>query len=620
MTARDGILLVALGLGVSLLAVAAGDAGTAARETARLNAWLDARYTEELQQSPMRLTQLGRKERYDEIDDFSEAGDLAEYQLLERSVAELRKQFDYEQLTPEGKISYDFWVYRLHILQESLPFLRHPYQFGTQGGAHSDLPDFLINMHSVDTRREMQDYIARIKAIARALRQSLERAQVAAAEGIRPPRFAYESAIEIAGNIIRGAPFTADATDDSPLWADARGKIASLQARGIIDARTAGALRAETAAALKDSLLPAYRELISWLQADLPHADRNARGVAALPNGRQYYDYTLAYYTTTRLTAQQIHALGLAEVARIREDIEALMTKLAFEGSMVEFFDFVRTDPRFYFSNDEAGRQAYINLSRHYIDTMYERLPGYFGILPRGGLLVKRVEPFMEQDGMSAFYVEGTADGSRPGVYYLHLSDMTALNKTDIESTAYHEGIPGHHMQIAIALEQSELPAFRHEIWHAAYGEGWALYAEYLAREMGAFEDSYSDFGRLSWELVRAVRLVVDTGLHALGWSEQEAVDYMLANTAVPELSVRSEVQRYLEDPGQATSYKVGMVKLLELREHARGVLGEQFDIRDFHDTVLGGGSLPLPILERRVTEWTAARAANATGQLPPGD
>lgn len=614
-------LVLVFGLWLPLLNARATEPATAAAETARLNSWLNASYEEELRQSPMQLTSLGRKTGYAEIDDFSEAGELAEYRLLEQSVAELRRTFDYEKLTPEGRISYDFWIYRLQVFKEGLPFLRHHYQFTSEWGVHSYLPEFLINLHSVDTEQEMVDYIARVRASARALRQSLQRAQVAAAEGIRPPRFAYESVIDVAGKVITGVPFNADSNTDAPLWADANSKITSLLTRGLINATTAQTLRKQTRAALNESLLPAYRELIAWLQRDLPNTNVTAQGATSLPNGKAFYDYCLAYYTTTDMSATEIHALGLAEVARIRGEVQQIMKSLGFEGTVKDFFRFIRTDQQFYFGNDDTGREAYIEQSRQFINGMKARLPEYFGILPNAELVVKRVEPFMEQDGMSPFYQDGTADGTRPGTYYLHLSDMSALNRTDLETTAYHEAIPGHHMQSAIALEQRELPLFRSDIWYSAYGEGWALYAEYLAREMGAFSDPYNDVGRLNGELFRAVRLVVDTGLHAQGWSEQEAVDYMLANTAMPEVYIRAEIRRYLSDPGQATSYKVGMLKLLALREQANSALGDSFDIRGFHDAVLGGGSLPLPILEQRINIWISnQRPANLPAPPPSVD
>ena len=604
-------------LWLPLLDARATEPATAAAETARLNSWLNASYEEELRQSPMQLTTLGRKTSYAEIDDFSEAGELAKYRLLEQSVAELRRTFDYEKLTPEGRISYDYWIYRLQVFKEGLPFLRHHYQFTTEWGAHSYLPEFLINLHSVDTEQEMLDYISRVRASARALRQSLQRAQVAAEEGIRPPRFAHESVIDVSGKVITGAPFNADADTDAPLWADANSKIASLLTRGLIDTTTAQTLREQTRAALNESLLPAYRELIAWLQTDLPNTTVTPQGVASLPNGHAFYDYCLAYYTTTDMSATEIHTLGLGEVARIRGEVQQIMKSLEFEGTVKAFFQYIRTDQQFYFSNDDIGREAYIEQSMQFIDTMNARLPEYFGIIPNADMVVKRVEPFMEQDGMSPFYQDGSADGARPGTYYLHLSDMSALNRTDVETTAYHEAVPGHHMQSAIALEQRELPLFRRDIWYSAYGEGWALYAEYLAREMGAFSDPYNEVGSLNGELFRSVRLVVDTGLHAQGWSEQDAVEYMLANTALPEVLVRAEIRRYLSDPGQATSYKVGMLKLLALREQANSALGGNFDIRGFHDAVLGGGSLPLPILEKRINNWISNQQATSPPGLP---
>jgi uncharacterized protein (DUF885 family) len=231
-------------------------------------------------------------------------------------------------------------------------------------------------------------------------------------------------------------------------------------------------------------------------------------------------------------------------------------------------------------------------------------LPQYFGILPKAALEVKRVEAFRERAGGAAHYQKGRPNGSVPGTYYLHLSDMTALNSVVMQSTAYHEGVPGHHMQLSIALESATLPTFRTSVWYSAYGEGWALYSELLSKEMGVYDDLYYDFGRLVDEMWRAIRLVVDTGMHAKGWSEQQGVDYFMANAAVPEVKVRNEIQRYIVWPGQATSYKMGMLNILALRANARAALGDDFDIRGFHDVILGGGSLPHEILAKQVDNW----------------
>jgi uncharacterized protein (DUF885 family) len=286
--------------------------------------------------------------------------------------------------------------------------------------------------------------------------------------------------------------------------------------------------------------------------------------------------------------------------------MEQIMRAVGFEGDLQDFFTFVRDSEQFYFPDTDEGRQAYIDAVEDKLDFINQRLPDYFGLLPKADLVVKRVEPFREQDGAAQHYMSGTPDGSRPGIYYIHLSDMTAMPMPQLEVIAYHEGNPGHHMQNSIAQELEGTPTFRTQANFSAYGEGWGLYSELLAKEMGAYDDPYSDFGRLSSEMWRALRLVVDTGLHSKGWTEQDAIDFIVQNSPEPMESVVSEVRRYIVWPGQATSYKVGMIKILGMRAHAREVLGEAFDIRGFHDTVLGGGAMPLSVLERRVDNWIA--------------
>lgn len=288
--------------------------------------------------------------------------------------------------------------------------------------------------------------------------------------------------------------------------------------------------------------------------------------------------------------------------------MRAIMETVGFEGDLQAFFEFTRTDPQFFYQNNDAGAQEYIAQAQEHLDFINAKLPEYFGTLPKAPLEVKRVEPFREQDGAAQHYFPGTPDGSRPGTYYAHLSDMTAMPIPELESIAYHEGNPGHHMQISIAQELEGVPKFRSQgVYLSAFGEGWALYTEWLTKEMGGYEDPYSDFGRLSSEIWRAIRLVVDTGIHSKGWSEEEAVQYALENSPNPETAVRSEVQRYIVWPGQATSYKIGMIRIQELRAKAEEELGDKFDIRGFHDTVLGGGAMPLSILEKQVDRWIAS-------------
>jgi uncharacterized protein (DUF885 family) len=585
---------------------AAPSAEEIAAETARLNQWFDAKFEERLDFSPMQRTFLGEKKDNDKIDDMSEAGEDARLAWMRAASTEMQSEFSYDKLAPEAKTSWDVWLYQLERAEKSAQYRRSNYVLTQMGGAQASLPQFLIVFHKVEEPADLAAYIARIEGVGRAIGQLHERAKTNAAGGVRPPLFAYEGVIEQARNVITGAPF--GGKGDSPVYADVKSEIDTLVKAGKIDAAQAAAFDAAAKKALTEKFAPAFASLIAWFEADKANADAVATGVGKLPNGADYYKDRLAGSTTTTMTADEIHAFGLAEVARLHAEMEALKTKVGFAGSLQDFFKFMREDDRFFYPNDDSGRQAYIDQATKHLDFINQRLPDYFGILPKASLVVKRVEPFREQPGAAQHYFAGTPDGSRPGIYYAHLSDMRAMPKHQLEVVAYHEGNPGHHMQISIAQELKDTPRFRTQAGFTAFSEGWGLYSELLAKEMGAYEDPYSDFGRLSTELWRAIRLVLDTGLHAKGWTEQQAVDYFTANSPSAEGAIKSEVRRYIVVPGQATAYKIGMEKIEQLRASAETELGDKFDIRGFHDAVLGGGALPLDILERRVGEWVASR------------
>lgn len=578
-------------------------------ETARLNAWFEEKWREELDFSPLFKTYLGLKEDNDKVDDLSEAASDRQLEWRRDAVAEMRASFDYDLLTPEAKTSFDLYAYQLQQEEASLPFRRRGYVFHQMSGPHANLPNFLINFHAVETADDMSAYITRIDGVSRALGQALERAQINASEEVRPPQFAYDGVLQQSRALVTGAPF--DGEGEAPLWTDAQGKIAKLLEDGVIDEEQAEIMRGEAREALVNEFKPAYDALISWLDEDRANADEIATGVHKLPDGEAYYKERLAFNTTTDMTAEEVHQLGLDEVARIRGEMEAIKEQVGFEGDLQEFFTFVREDEQFYYPNTDEGRQAYIDAAVEYLDYINERLPDFFGILPKADLVVKRVEAFRERDGGAQHYFAGTPDGSRPGIYYAHLSDMGAMPIPQLEVIAYHEGNPGHHMQISIAQELTGVPEFRTQAGFTVYSEGWGLYSELLAKEMGAYEDPYSDFGRLTTEIWRAIRLVVDTGLHAKGWTEAEAVEYFTENSPAADGQIRSEVKRYIVMPGQATAYKVGMLKILELRANAKAELGDAFDIRGFHDTVLGGGAMPLSMLEDRVAAWVEERKAS---------
>lgn len=583
---------------------AAPDAAAIQAETQRLNAWFDTKYEELLKFSPVQLTFLGRKELYDQVDDMSEAGQRKRLEWLEASVREMESQFDFQKLDPEARLSWELWKKQAENARVGLQYSAHDYPFEQMGGMQNQVPTFLIGFHKVDEEQDYVAYVARLQKIGTAFDQLLERARASAASGIRPPKFALEAVIDQSRKVIGGAPFGPGA--DSALWADAQAKADGLAKAGKISNERAEELKAQARTALLESIKPAYERVIAFAEAELPNALENPAGVGTThPDGAAFYAAQLKRHTSTDMTADQIHELGLSEVARLRGELEKVQQQLGVKGDLQAFFKQVQSDPKRLFPNTDAGRQAYIDEATTKIENIKKHLPEYFGLLPKADLVVKRVEAFREQDGAAQHYYPGTPDGSRPGIYYAHLSDMNSMPKTELEVIAYHEGLPGHHMQISIAQELTGVPQFRTQMFDTAYTEGWGLYSEWLAKEMpGTYEDPYSEYGRLMSEMWRAIRLVVDTGLHAKGWTEQQAVDYFRANSSVPDAAIRSEVQRYLVNPGQATAYKVGMIRIQELRRKAEQALGDRFDIRGFHDAVLGGGAMPLDLLERRVDAW----------------
>ncbi len=569
----------------------------------QLTAWLDEQYEEELSFSPILLAFQGRKEQNDKIDDFSVKGQLEQAAWKAASVEQMKASFNYADLDASAKLAYDMWVYQSEETQASLAFTNHGYVFDQESALHTLFPMFLVSIHQVDNPQDMQAYISRINGVSNAMQQLLVRAKTSAEMGIRPPKFAFEIVIDEISLLVSGLPFD-DSTEDSAIWADVKSKIGSLLEAEEIDQAQATKLQAAAQLALLENFETAYRDVLTWLETDIDNADVIATGVAKLPDGEAYYSYRLANSTTTNLTPEEIHQIGLNEVARIHTEMEQIKNQVGFEGSLQDFFDFVRDDEQFYFPNTDEGRQKYLTSATELLEEMKPRLPEFFGRLPKADLVVKRVEPFREQDGAAQHYLSGTPDGSRPGIYYVHLSDMSGLSLVDLETTAYHEGNPGHHMQSSIAQELENVPEFLKQAFFGAYVEGWALYAEYLGKEMGAFNDPYSDFGRLNGELWRAIRLVLDSGIHAQGLTEQQAITYMTENSAIPESAVLSEVRRYIVTPGQASSYKIGMLKIQELRALAEDRLSEKFDIREFHDVVLGSGALPLSALDKLVNEW----------------
>lgn len=583
-------------------------------ESERLTEWLNNEYAQQLDFSPMTKTRLGDKSANGELDDVSEPAMIRQLEWYQDSVDRLREDFDYAELDDEAQRSYDLWAYHLRQAEVSFKYRRHQFIFGRYG-PQSSLPNSFINYQLVQTRQDARDYVDRLNQSGRYFRQYLERAKLAALDGIRAPFFDYELAISEIKRVLTGHPFDGDG--ESVLWSDIKDKFRGLSDDLLIEEGEVDDLLVQAQDAMLREMLPAYNEVLEWLVADLEKASGVAEGAWALPDGAAYYQHRLQQMTTTELTAREIHQIGLQEVDRIRMEMEQIKDGVGFDGSLADFFSFLRDDDRFYFPNTDAGRADYIAEASEILSEVDNMLPNFFGILPKAGLEVRRVEAFREQDGGAAHYRRGTADGSRPGVFYAHLSDMRAVSKFRLPSLAFHEGLPGHHMQISIQQELDSLPVFRTHKGYTAFSEGWGLYAEWLGKEMNGYSDPYSDFGRLSGEMWRAIRLVVDTGIHALRWTQTRAEIYALENSPRPESSVKAEVRRYFNNPGQATAYKIGMLRIQSARVEAESRMNDAFDLRKFHDQVLGSGQLPMKMLQDKLLAWSDHSSVTEMGSKP---
>jgi uncharacterized protein (DUF885 family) len=449
---------------------------------------------------------------------------------------------------------------------------------------------------------DAEAYIDRIENVEGYLGEVIEQLELRAEKGFYLVDWMYPAILESSNNVISGQPFD-DSAAVSPVWADFQKKVTALDLPEDETARLVNAGRA----ALIDAFKPAYQRFISVIEKQSESASSND-GVWRLPDGDAFYQRLLQWYTTTDLTADEVHQLGLNNIARIHDQMREIMAQVNFEGSLQAFFVFVRENQSLRFPNTDEGREAYLTSARNALSRMEKKLPDYFGVLPKAELIVKRVEPFRERNAGKAFYQSPPPDGSRPGIFYANLYDMSAMPKTDLEALAFHEGLPGHHLQRAITAELKGVPDIQRYLSFTAFSEGWGLYTEQLAYEMGFYEDPYSRFGQLAMELWRAARLVVDTGIHSKRWSREEAIDYLLENTPNAEYDCIKAIERYIAMPGQATAYMIGKLHIVELREGAKERLGDQFDIRLFHDTVLGSGPVPLSKLTDNIDAMVASQ------------
>ena len=573
----------------------------AAAQDEALLQFLDGAFDERLALSPESQTRLGLKTDYNKLDDYTDAASVRTQAMAERQLTDMRARFRPEQLSESARVSYRLFEYEVERSRASSRFRKLRFPVSTNGSPAGAIPVLLINNHKVDTVADAEAYIARLRDTDRVMREVAATMRAQAAAGIIPNKVNFAPARADALKVITGAPF--DGGADSTLMADFRKKVEALDA----PATTKAKLLADAGAALAGPFRQGYRALVTAIDEIEPQSKGNF-GAWNLPDGAAYYADRLKSSTTTSLTADQIHDLGLAQVAAIRQEMEAIKREVGFTGTLEQFFDHIRTDPQFKYPNTEAGREAYLADARAVIASAMTAAPRYFRVLPKAALEVRAVEKWREATASTAFYNSPSADGSRPGIYYVNLVDMNQTQKVQVAGIAAHEGAPGHHFQIARQQELTGIPKFRKFGGYGAYMEGWGLYSERLANEMGVYKTPYDRFGMLSLQVWRAIRLVLDSGIHSKRWTREQAIAYFKANSSVSDTDIAREVDRYFNWPGQATSYMVGQLKIAELRARAERELGARFDIRDFHEAVLSEGALPLDILEEQVTRYIAAK------------
>lgn len=580
---------------VKEVVVSPEEIATASKE---LNEWFQLQWDAEVALSPMTQTYLGDKTDYDKWDDMSKEAEEEELKRTEARLAYLKDSVNQKALDQATKLSYKLSLQQMEDDISDYKYRLHNYPVNQMFGIHSQVPSFLINMHQITDMSDAEAYVARLNGVATMFDQAIEMLKEREEAGIMPPKFVFPRAIESSSNIIKGKPFD-NSSKQGTLLADFTTKLEKLT----ISENEKKTLIKNANTALITSVQPGYEKLIAFLEGQSKRATDDD-GAWKFPDGEAFYTNALARTTTTSMTSEDIHQLGISEVTRIHSEMNTIKGTVGFKGTLQEFFEFMKEDKQFYYPDTKEGREEYMKTATTLINGMKGRLDELFFTKPKADMIVKAVEPFREKSAGKAFYQSPALDGSRPGTYYANMYDIMAMPKYQMEALAYHEGIPGHHMQRAISQELKDVPMFRKMGGYTAYTEGWGLYTEFIPKEMGLYSDPYSDFGRLAMELWRACRLVVDTGIHTKKWTREQSIKYYTDNTPNAESDAVKMVERHVVMPSQATAYKVGMNKILEIRESAKEKLGDKFDIREFHDVVLTSGALPLNVLEDMVDEW----------------
>jgi uncharacterized protein (DUF885 family) len=575
-------------------------------ESKKANDFFEKCWEETLSRHPVDESFYGIKTHYDQLEDLSDDKAAADEGVWERQLADLKKNIKFEALDAQTQLSYKLFEREAAREAEEFKYRFDIYPVSQMRGVHAQMPTFMINIHKIDDVKDADAYIARLSGFPKLFDQLLLNLKVREEKGVVAPRFVFPLVLDACHKIIKGRPFDSG-PNDSPLLEDFRKKVTALSKA---DSAKRDRLVADAIKALNESVKPAYEKLIAFLEEQAKRATDDA-GVWKFKDGAEFYESALHRTTTTNMSAKEIHETGLKEMARIQDEMNKIREKVGFKGDLQAFFKFMREDQQFRLPSNEQGRAKYLAMATDIIEAMKKRLDELFVTKPKADIVVKAVESFREKSAGKAFYQQPAPDGTRPGMFYVNLRNMQDNPTYELEALAHHEGIPGHHMQIAIAQELNGIPKFR-KFSHAytAYTEGWGLYSELTPKEIGFYADPYSDFGRLSLELWRAGRLVVDTAIHSKRWTREQAIDYLVKNTPNTEADCTDSINRYIVMPSQATAYKVGMLKILELREKAKKSLGDKFDIRQFHEVVLSNGSVPLDVLEELVDHWIKSKQA----------
>jgi len=578
-------------------------------ENQKANDLFESVFERDVARSPEAQTFLGRGTNMDKWDDLSDEFDQESLRLTKEDLQELLK-IDESKLDEPTKLSYDLFKQALENEIADHKWRLYNYPVNQMFGTHSDVPSLLINQHRISSIKNAEDYISRLNNVPLYFDQLIVGLKARAEAGIVPPKFVFPHIIRDSKNLIKGAPF--DDGEANAILADITSKLDALETNEEVELsadKKADLLQAATTA-LTDSFKPAYEKLISYLE-ELESTATTDDGIWKWKDGGDFFNVALARTTTTDLTSDEIHQIGLDEVKRIHDEMREIKKAVGFDGDLAAFMTFMKDDEQFYYPTNDEGKQRYLSEATALIETMKGSLDEIFITKPVADLRVKAVEAFREQSAGKAFYQRPSEDGTRPGLYYANLYDMKAMPTYQMEALAYHEGIPGHHMQLAIQQELKGIPKFRKFGGYTAYTEGWGLYSEMLPKEFGFYTDPYSDFGRLAMELWRACRLVVDTGIHSKKWTREQGIEYYSTNTPNAVSDGVKMVERHIVMPSQATAYKIGMLKIVELREDAKKTLGDKFDIRGFHDEVLKYGPLPLNFLEKKIDAWVASKQAS---------